>query len=171
MIRAIPALAAASLLASLHPAAAKEYFVGGPVHQQGMEIVADYLLGVTLAPMPKDMPTGADVIHLETDVHALADNPYGFKEGDWIGYLTIRYTLSKTGTDWHTQGTLRPMQANDGPLYASNVRMDGPGQYKLTLRFTPPDAAGLVRHTDKETGVPAWWVPFSQDFSFAYPQP
>ena len=30
--------------------AAREYFVGGPVHVQDMEIVANYLVGVQMAP-------------------------------------------------------------------------------------------------------------------------
>jgi uncharacterized protein involved in high-affinity Fe2+ transport len=36
--------------------------------------------------------------------------------------------------------------------------------------FTSPEANGFMRHVDKETGVPAWWSPFSQAFTFAYPQ-
>ena len=57
-----------------HAAAAREYFVGGPVHQHDMEIVANYLVGVEMAPMMPGMAHGADVIHLEADVHATADN-------------------------------------------------------------------------------------------------
>ena len=62
------------------------------------------------------------------------------------------------------------MTAKDGPHYAENVKMDGPGQYRLTYRFLPPEANGFLRHTDQETGVPAWWQPFDQQFVFTYPQ-
>ena len=62
------------------------------------------------------------------------------------------------------------MSAKDGPHYADNVRMDGPGEYKVTYRFAPPEVNGFMRHTDQETGVPEWWAPFSQEFTFKYPQ-
>jgi periplasmic iron binding protein len=164
-------VAAALLLPAAHSAAsAREYFVGGPVHEHDMEIVANYLLGVEMAPMPAGMAMGPDVIHLEADVHATADNIYGYPDGAWVGYLTIAYTIEKQGTSWRASGTLRPMQAKDGPHYADNVRMNGPGTYKVTYRFTAPEAAGYLRHTDKETGVPAWWPPFSETFTFTYPQ-
>ncbi len=135
-----------------------------------MEIVANYLVGVEMAPMLPGMAMGPDVIHLEADVHATADNAYGYPDGAWVGYLTIGYTIEKQGTDWKASGTLHPMQAKDGPHYADNVKMDGPGTYQVAYRFTPPEANGFLRHTDAETGVPAWWAPFSQSFTFAYPQ-
>jgi uncharacterized protein involved in high-affinity Fe2+ transport len=169
MIRRAAAGLALSLIAA-GPAGAKEFFIGGPVHQHDMEIVANYLVGIEMAPMLPGMVMGPDTIHVEADVHATADNAYGYPDGAWVGYLTIAYTLKKDGTDWQASGTLRPMQARDGSHYADNVRMDGPGKYSLTYRFTPPDAAGFLRHVDKETGVPAWWAPFSQSFSFTYPQ-
>jgi uncharacterized protein involved in high-affinity Fe2+ transport len=165
----IAAATAAALLAA-HPAGAREYFVGGPVHQDDMEIVANYLVGVEMAPMLPGMAMGPDVIHLEADVHATADNTYGYPDGAWVGYLTIAYTIEKQGTDWKASGTLHPMEAKDGPHYADNVKMDGPGTYRVVYNFTPPEAAGFLRHVDKETGVPAWWKPFSQTFTFNYPQ-
>jgi uncharacterized protein involved in high-affinity Fe2+ transport len=166
---AVAAACAAALLAA-HPAGAREYFVGGPVHQNDMEIVANYLIGVEMAPMTPGMAMGADVIHLEADVHATADNAFGYPDGAWIGYLTIGYAIEKQGGSWTASGTLKPMQAKDGPHYADNVKMNGPGTYKVTYNFTSPEANGYLRHTDKETGVPPWWKPFSQTFTFAYPQ-
>lgn len=161
-------LAAAAVLAS-HAASAREYFVGGPVHEHDMEIVANYLVGVEMAPMPPGMPMGADVIHLEADVHATAENKHGFPDGAWMPYVTIDYTLEKEGTPWRATGTLRAMTASDGPHYAWNVKMNGPGKYKLTYHFVPPEAQGFLRHTDEETGVPEWWKPFDESFAFTYP--
>ena len=158
------------LLSFASPVNAREFYVGGPVHKNDMEIVANYLVGVEMAPMPPNMAHGPDVIHLEADVHATADNSYGYPDGAWVGYLTIAYTLEKQGSDWKTSGTLKAMTAKDGPHYADNVKMDGPGTYKLTYRFTPPDANGFYRHTDRETGVPPWWQPFTEAFTFKYPQ-
>ena len=170
---AIRYLAQGALVAALacgSAANAREYFVGGPVQKNDMEIVANYLVGIDMAPMMPNMVHGADVIHLEADVHAIADNVYGYPDGAWIAYLTIGYTLEKQGTNWKASGTLKPMTAKDGPHYADNVKMDGPGTYKVTYAFKPPEVNGFYRHTDKETGVPAWWAPFSETFTFTYPQ-
>jgi uncharacterized protein involved in high-affinity Fe2+ transport len=150
-------------------ASAREYYVGGPVHEHDMEIVANYLIGVEMAPMSPNMAHGPDVIHLESDVHATADNVYGFPDGFWMPYLTIHYKLEKKGSSWTAEGVLLPMTAKDGPHYANNVKMDGAGEYKLTYRFEAPERNGFYRHIDEETGVPEWWKPFSEEFSFKYP--
>ena len=75
-----------------------------------MEIVANYLVGIEMAPMTAGMVHGAEVIHLEADVHATADNRNGYPDGAWIAYLTIEYTIEKQGTSWKASGTL---QADD----------------------------------------------------------
>jgi periplasmic iron binding protein len=166
----VPAMAAAATLALSQAANAREYFVGGPVHKNDMEIVANYLVGIEMAPMLPNMVHGGDVIHLEADVHATADNVYGYPDGAWIAYLTIAYTIEKQGTSWKASGTLKPMTAKDGPHYADNVRMNGPGTYKVTYQFKAPEVNAFFRHTDKETGVPEWWQPFTETFTFMYPQ-
>jgi periplasmic iron binding protein len=157
-------------LAIASRASAREYYVGGPVHVHDMEIVANYLVNIEMAPMLAGMVHGSDAVHIEADVHATADNVYGYPDGAWIAYLTIEYTLEKAGSQWKSTGVLKPMTAKDGPHYADNVKMDGPGEYKLTYRFLPPEKNGFFRHIDKETGVPEWWAPFEQSFTFKYPQ-
>ena len=63
------------------------------------------------------------------------------------------------------------MEAKDGPHYADNVKMDGPGTLQGDLPLhRRRKSNGFLRHVDKETGVPAWWAPFSQTFTFKYPQ-
>ena len=164
-------LAGAAMLSGLaQPASAREYFVGGPVHIQDMEIVANYLVGVQMAPMSRGMVQGPDVIHLEADVHATADNKYGYPDGAWVAYLTINYLVEKVGTPWRATGVLKPMTAKDGPHYADNIKMAGPGRYKVTYRFTSPESNGFYHHIDKETGVPGWWGPFNTAFVFTYPK-
>src|SRR3954447_5583532 len=96
-----------ALCAAFGAAQAREYYVGGPFHMHDMEIVANYLVGVTMDPMAshtEHAASGPDVIHLEADVHATADNVHGFADGAWIPYLTIAYTLQKVGTDWRATG-------------------------------------------------------------------
>lgn len=170
MSRTAVASVTAALSFLAHASSAHEYFVGGPVHEHDMEIVANYLVGVEMAPMLPGMAMGPDVIHLEADVHATADNVYGYPDGAWVAYLTVAYAIEKQGSPWKVSGTLRPMQAKDGPHYADNVKMDGPGSYRVTYTFSSPEANGFLRHVDKETGVPAWWAPFTQTFNFEYPQ-
>jgi hypothetical protein len=167
----LPAVAASLFAAA--PADAREFFVGGPVKEQDMEIVANYLIGVEMAPMMMAGMMehgGGDTIHLEADIHATADNPYGYADGAWVPYLIVAYTLKKEGSDWTANGRLIPMTAKDGPHYANNIAMDGPGQYQATYQIAPPDPGAFGRHIDKQTGVPDWWKPITVSFTFKYPQ-
>jgi periplasmic iron binding protein len=163
-------LSAVAVLTFTSLAEGREYFIGGPVQKNDMEIVANYLIGIEMAPMAPGMVHGPDIIHLEADVHATADNVYGYPDGAWIAYLTIAYSLEKQGSDWKASGVLKPMTAKDGPHYADNLKINGPGVYRLIYTFTPPEANGFYRHVDQETGVPLWWEPFSETFTFSYPQ-
>jgi uncharacterized protein involved in high-affinity Fe2+ transport len=157
------------IFAVCQTAQAKEYYIGGPDHHADMEIVSSYLLNIKMDPMPPAMPMGPDAIHLEVDIHATANNQWGYDDQAWIPYLKISYVLTKTGTDWTSKGVLLPMSANDGPHYANSLTMDGPGKYSVTYSFDPPSVNGYYRHTDKATGIPAWWTPFTESFSFNYP--
>ena len=148
---------------------AKEYYVGGPDYKGDMEIVSSYLLGVQMSPMPPDMPMGPGVIHLEVDLHATANNRWGYPDQAWIPYVKISYALTKEGTNWSHNGVLLPMSANDGPHYADSLAMDGPGRYHVLYTFEPPSVNGYYRHTDAATGIPPWWKPFKENFSFGYP--
>ncbi|MCY1372359.1 Fe2+ transport protein [compost metagenome] len=63
------------------------------------------------------------------------------------------------------------MVASDGPHYGDNVKLDGPGQYRLTYRVAPPGRHpdhAFGRHTDKETGVASWFEPCELGYSFTY---
>jgi uncharacterized protein involved in high-affinity Fe2+ transport len=160
-------LGAAAMIAS---AQAREYPIGSPVHAHDMEIASSYLVGVEMAPMPKDMAMGPDAVHLETDVHATADNVWGFPDGAWIPYLSIDYVLTKKGTNWKATGHMLAMTAKDGPHYANNVNMDGAGQYTVVLTYHSPETNGFLHHVDTETGTPGFWAPFTETFTFAYPQ-
>jgi periplasmic iron binding protein len=160
---------AAAALAANWPAAAKEFYVGEPVVKNDMQLVPHYLLGIEMAPMVKGMDMGPNAVHLEIDVHATKDDKRGFKEDEWIPNLTISYTIEKVGTTLKKTGQLLAMTAGDGPHYANNVALMGDGDYQVTFHFDPPSKAGFVRHVDKATGVPDWWQPFSQTWTFHYP--
>ncbi len=146
---------------------AAETPIGQPIEKNGMEVGAVYLQAVLMDP---DMPhrAGPADIHLEADIRAIKGNTNGFAVGEWIPSLQVAYHLSKIGTTWEQTGTLMPMVANDGPHYGENVKLNGPGKYRLTFDIKPPPYSGFVRHVDKETGVGKWWEPFSVGWEFAY---
>lgn len=150
-------------------ASATEFYIGEPIEEDDMQIVPNYLTGIAMDRMPPGMEAGPDTIHLEADVHATKNESHGFSEDAWIPYLTIQFTLTKDGDGFRKTGTLSPMTAGDGPHYANNVRMAGPGTYELTYEILPPSSNGFIRHTDKATGVPAWWKPITAHWSFTYP--
>lgn len=54
------------------------------------------------------------------------------------------------------------------PHYGANVKLDGPGNYHLTYRISPPAYQGFYRHFDKETGLGQWRPPFRLHWDFTY---
>lgn len=152
-------------------AQAIEYPIGKPVEKGGMEIGAVYLQPVEMDP-PGMMRAAKDSdIHLEADIHALANNPTGFPEGEWMPYLVVNFEIQKVGSQNVQKGELMPMVANDGPHYGENIKLEGPGKYKLKYTILPPTAnkmAHFGRHIDKETGVGPWFDPIQLDYEFIY---
>jgi periplasmic iron binding protein len=106
-------------------------------------------------------------VSIEADIKGIKGNNNGFGEGEWIPYLDVGYTISKAGSSYKKSGTLYPMVASDGPHYGDNIKMDGPGKYHVVYTIKP-GAHNFLRHTDKETGVGAWWAPFTVEYDFAY---
>jgi periplasmic iron binding protein len=165
--REISCIAAASLMIAAGCLQAGEHPIGDPVEKNGMEIAAVYLQPVMMEPMLPGMMEPTD-IHLEADIHAAKGNQNGFGEGEWVPYLGITYQISKVGGDWSTGGAFMPMVASDGPHYGENIKLDGPGKYLVRYRIAPPPINGFYRHTDKETGVGEWWMPFDLEWEFIY---
>jgi hypothetical protein len=147
--------------------AADETAIGEPVERHGIEVGAAYLDAIEMDPAPA-VPMGDDVIHLECDVAATADNAHGFPEGAWVPYLTCAYEIEKVGAEWRDVGVMLPMSAQDGPHYANNVPLDGAGEYRVTYHVSPPSVRGFYRHADDATGVEPWWQPFEVSWTFDY---
>ena len=158
----------------MQAAMALEYPAGEPVKRFGMEIAAVYLQPVDMAPKGIMRAARQSDIHLEADIRALAHNPNGFSEGDWIPYLGIHYELLNTATRTRVSGDLMPMVANDGPHYGDNVKLTGPGRYHLKYTIYPPlarenpDGHRFGYHTDRLTGVRPWFKVFTVEFDFVY---
>jgi uncharacterized protein involved in high-affinity Fe2+ transport len=140
------------------------------VKQNGMEISSVYLQPIEMNP-PSMMRAAANSdVHLETDIKAAAGNKNGFADGEWVPALALRYELVKLDSNQKAEGSMMPMVANDGPHYGDNVKLFGPGRYRLTVFIAPPDPEQhFGRHVDKETGVGLWFKPFevAQAFVFA----
>jgi uncharacterized protein involved in high-affinity Fe2+ transport len=157
--------------ATAAPAIALETPIGKPQIRNAMEIAAVYLQPVAMEPEGMMRKAADSDIHLEADIHAQEKNPNGFADGAWIPYLGVTYEITKEGSAERITGTLMPMVASDGPHYGDNVKLAGPGKYKLKLRLEPPGSqhgAHFGRHTDKETGVGPWFKPFDVEYAFAY---
>ncbi len=154
------------------PAAfALEYPIGKPQLQAGMEIAAVYLQPVPMEPAGMMRGVAESDIHLEADIHAQHDNANGFPDGAWMPYLGVSYEITKQGSAQKLTGELMPMVANDGPHYGDNVKLLGPGKYRLRFSIEPPGSSAHVhfgRHTDKETGVAPWFKPFALEYEFTY---
>ncbi len=152
-------------------ASAKEYPIGTPQQKYGMNLGAVYLQPIEMDPPNMMRPAAQSDIHLEADIHAAKGNTNGFAEGDWMPYLVVHYQLTKLDDNKTIKGDLMPMVANDGPHYGDNVKLMGPGKYRLTMDIAPPSAnphAHFGRHVDKETGVGPWFPEFSVDYEFVF---
>ncbi len=153
------------------PALAGEYEIGEPRILNGMEIGAVYLQPVEMEPSGMMRAASESDIHLEADIHATKDNRNGFAEGNWVPHLVVRYELTKLDNGTTITGELMQMVASDGPHYGDNVKLMGPGKYKLRYTVLPPSEnkmAHFGRHVDKETGVAPWFEPFTVDYEFTY---
>ncbi|MDR3411430.1 MAG: iron transporter [Formivibrio sp.] len=163
-------LLAATLFATASLTQAAEMPIGKHQLVSEMEIGAVYLQPIKMEPAGMMRDTTKSDIHLEADIHATKGNKNGFAEGDWVPDLIVKYELEKVGGP-KISGDMMPMVASDGPHYGDNVKLAGPGKYKLKLSVFPQSfnkGAMFGRHTDKETGVGPWFKPFDLNYEFAY---
>jgi uncharacterized protein involved in high-affinity Fe2+ transport len=140
-----------------------EHPIGDPVVKNHMDIAAVWLPAVGMAGMPEPSD---DVIHVEADIHATADNPNGFAKDEFVPYLKVHYELRDAAGKALQSGEMLPMVAADGLHYGASLAKPAPGDYKLTYKIEPPSAGGLGRHTDPATGVAPWWEPFEVTFAW-----
>ncbi len=174
MNRTARLLAACTSFALLATAQAIEYPIGSPQKVAGMEVAAVYLQPVEMEPEGHMRRASESDVHLEADIRALANNANGFAEGAWVPYLRLRYQITKLGSGEVIRGEMMPMVASDGPHYGDNVKLAGPGKYRLRLGVLPPnapdDASGrhFGRHTDRATGVRPWFKAFELEWEFTF---
>ena len=165
-------LAGASLAAAPSVMAAEfEEFPIGPEKVVGpLEIGAVYFQPVDMEPLGMGgLPAAKADMHLEADIKAAKDNQLGYEAGSFVPYLTVKYEITKEGGKT-IKGTFMPMSASDGPHYGNNVKLDGPGKYKVTFIIDNPEKQGYLLHVDKATGVTGrfWKKPIEVSWDFNY---
>ena len=149
-----------------------EEFPLGDDHEVGpLNIAGVYFQPVDMEPAGLGGLAAADAdMHMESDISALEGNELGYGAGDFVPYLTVRYKAVKQDTGKVIEGTFMPMSASDGPHYGNNVKLDGPGRYKITFIVENPSKQSYLLHVDKETGVTGrFWdkpIEVSWDFDF-----
>jgi uncharacterized protein involved in high-affinity Fe2+ transport len=168
-MRAIFPCSLGLLLLTATAVQAKEYPIGAPQQCEGLEISAVYLQPIEMEPAGMMRSVATSDVHLESDIRALADNRQGFQEGSFVPYMNVSFELGKQGSDEAIKGDFHAMVANDGPHYGNNVKLLGPGKYRLMLTVLPPDGHSMFgRHTDKETGVAPWFERCELHYEFTY---
>ena len=167
----IAGVVAFAMCSMANGASCKEYPIGQAQEKEGMHIAAVYLQPIEMDPPGMMRDAKESDVHLEADIKAAKGNPNGFAEGDWMPYLRVGFELVKLDDKQTLKGEFMPMVANDGPHYGDNVKLFGPGKYKLILTISPPSEnthAHFGRHVDKETGVGPWFKTFTADYEFVY---
>jgi periplasmic iron binding protein len=164
-----PAVVLLAAVSSAGSAWSAEFYMGEPVERETMQLSPAYLTGIEMDRHPTGMSMDPKAVHIEIDIHAAKGGTRGFQEDAWIPYLTIKLTVEKVGGGYKETKTLAPMVASDGPHYANNFAMAGPGEYIATYVIDPPSSNGFIRHIDKATGVPPWWKPITVSWTFPYP--
>jgi uncharacterized protein involved in high-affinity Fe2+ transport len=143
----------------------------GDEHVVGpLTIAGVYFQPVDMEPAgASGLPASQADMHLEADISASEGNKLGYGAGDFVPNLTVKYKAQKQGGKL-IEGNFMPMNASDGPHYGSNVKLDGPGKYKITFIIESPESQGYLLHVDKTTGVTGkfWKEPIvvSWDFDF-----
>ena len=133
------------------PAAAKEFYVGEPIVKNDMQLVPHYLLGIEMAPMVKGMAMGPNAVHIEIDVHATKDDKHGFKEDEWIPYLTISYTIEKVGSKFKNVDVRRAYPR--GISGGVQARLRAQAQYQaIGQTGAQPLGGGTIRQCARQ-----WW--------------
>jgi uncharacterized protein involved in high-affinity Fe2+ transport len=136
-----------------------------------LNIAAVYFQPVDMYPEGMGLSAAESNLHLEADIHALKDNELGYGEGEFIPKLTVKYKIEDKNDSTNVQeGTFMEMNADDGPHYGANLKLDKAGEYTLTLTILSPQTNGWTLHVDPDTGVKGrfWTEPIVATFDWDY---
>ena len=148
-----------------------EFPIGDDQQVGPLNVAGVYFQPVDMIPADLGgLPAAKADMHVEADISAIEDNGLGYGAGDFVPYLTVKYRIEKVGSNKVIEGNFMPMSASDGPHYGNNVKLDGPGKYKVTFIIESPEKQGYLLHIDKETGVEGrfWTKPLEVSWDFDY---
>jgi uncharacterized protein involved in high-affinity Fe2+ transport len=148
-----------------------EFPLGDDIELGPLNVAGVYFQPVDMVPASAGLPASESDIHIEADISAL-DNELGYGVGDFVPNLTVDYEIAKS-TGYRIEGTFMPMNASDGPHYGANVKLDGPGDYKIRFTIHSPESQNYVLHVDQTTGVTGrfWQEPLVAEWDFTYAGP
>jgi uncharacterized protein involved in high-affinity Fe2+ transport len=148
----------------------EEFPLGDDFEVGPLNIAGVYFQPVDMEPSGQGgLPASQSDMHMEADISAAEGNDLGYGVGDFVPYLTVKYNIVKEGGKT-IEGSFMPMSASDGPHYGNNVKLDGPGTYKVTFIIDNPEKQGYLLHVDKKTGVEGrfWKQPISVSWTFKW---
>ncbi|MCI1218254.1 iron transporter [Bifidobacterium crudilactis] len=132
----------------------EEVPIGDDQQKGPLNIGTVFFQPVDMEPAGMGLAAADANMHLEADIHALANNELGYAKGEFVPDLTVNYTITDENDASNTQsGTFMQMNASDGPHYGANIKLEKAGTYKLTYKIDSPAKKGWMLHTDPETGV------------------
>jgi uncharacterized protein involved in high-affinity Fe2+ transport len=169
-VLALPARGAPAPKPGAETAGFEEFPLGDEQQVGPLNVAGVYFQPVDMEPAGLGgLAASQSDMHLEADIAALPDNKLGYGAGDFVPYLTVKYKAQKQGGKL-IEGNFMPMSASDGPHYGNNVKLDGPGRYKITFIIENPEKQSYLLHVDKETGVTGrfWKQPLEVSWNFDY---
>ena len=149
----------------------EEFPIGEDQEVGPLNVAMVYFQPVDMEPAGMGLSAAEASFHLEADIHALKDNNLGYAKGDFVPDLTVSYEIiNKETKETATSGTFMQMNADDGPHYGANVKLDKAGSYTVKLSIASPAEKGWTLHVDKETGVKGkfWTTPLEVSFDWDY---
>ena len=175
VIAAVAGMSVTAMAAAPAPGAAtagfEEFPLGDEQKAGPLQVAGVYFQPVDMEPAGLGgLPASKADMHLEADISALEGNDLGYGVGDFVPYLTVKYRIEKKGSSKVIEGNFMPMSASDGPHYGNNVKLDGPGDYKITFIIDNPEKQGYLLHVDKKTGVTGrfWKEPLKVSWDFKF---
>jgi uncharacterized protein involved in high-affinity Fe2+ transport len=148
----------------------EEFPIGDDRELGPLNVAGVYFQPVDMLPTGNYLPKAQSDMHMEADISALDNNGLGYGAGDFVPYLTVKYEISKNGSDWKIDGSFMPMNASDGPHYGANLKLNGAGTYKVRFLVQNPENQGYLLHIDQETGVPGrfWGAPLVAEWDYDF---
>ncbi|MFT8649240.1 MAG: iron transporter [Bifidobacterium psychraerophilum] len=149
----------------------EEVPIGDDQQKGPLNIGTVFFQPVDMEPAGMGLAAADSNMHLEADIHALANNNLGYAKGEFVPDLTVNYTITDESDASNTQsGTFMQMNASDGPHYGANIKLAKAGTYKLTYKIDSPEKKGWMLHVDPETGVTGkfWTDPITVSWDWDY---